>query len=422
MKSRKERLVSALEWLVSPLAILLTVWYVTSRLLRYTILMQEQKGIFLWTPDYLRQTLSDPWPLTTLISDFLTQFYQNPSHGGLVTAVIVTSAYLCVSHILRFFRFRWLAGLLASCVVWYVIAHSNTAHTGVVITVFGIAACLVSCLFPYSKADRGGSKEWLLRLAASIILLFGTTFILAKDRGLRDNEKWYAVEYASRCHDWKLVLGIATIDACKADVSYVPYALLALNATGQLGERILDYPVTGPESLGEGGEESWSNYSLRSIIYEVIGCPNEAIHMTYQYAAAMPHATSFGALRQLIRLQTENEDFTLARKYAEILKRSPRNRKVAENALKTIAEMEAKSTGEPVSNVSTAEDRMISNNSVYNMGAIISNCRNSTAAAGDRLLAHLLLSGNFAELGRTLGELYDTSNPDRLPKYFRIRP
>lgn len=420
MKLRKDKIVSMLESLVSPVAILLTVWYVTSRILRYTLLMQEQKGIFLWTPDYLRQTFSDPWPLTTFISDFLVQFYQNASDGALITAIIVTSIYFCVSQVLRFFKFRNLAGLLASCASWYVIAHSNTPHTGVVILVFSLAACLISTFLPYRRSEKGGSKVWMLQIVATAGLLFGTTFLLAKDKELKDNEKWYAVEYASRSHDWNLVLRIATIGTCRSDVSYVPYALLALNATGQLGEKMMDYPVSGPESLGEDGTESWSKYSLNSLIYEVTGCPNEAIHMTYQYAAAMPHATSFGALRQMIRLQTENEDFTLARKYAEILRQSPRNRQIAENAMKTIARMEAESTGEPMSNVSRVEDSMISNNPVYNMSSIISNCRNSTAAAGDRLLAHLLLSGKHAEFCSTLEHVYDTGNPERLPKYFRL--
>ena len=419
MKKGRKKLLSALEWLATPVAILLTVWYVSVRLLRYTFLMQEQKGIFLWTPDYLRQTFSDPWPVTTFLSDFLVQFYQNASDGALITAAIVTAVYLCVCQVLRFFKYRALAGLPASCLAWYIIVHSPTPHTGAAIAVFCIAAAMVATFIPYKRVDMGGSRMWAIRIAATAGLLFCTTYILAKDKELLDNEKWYAVEYASRSHDWNLVLRIATVDVCKSDMSYVPYALLALNATGQLGEKMLDYPVTGPESLGESGDESWSKDSFRSLVYEVSGCPNEAIHMAYQCAAALPHATGFGTLRQMIRLQMENEDFVLARKYAEILKRSPRNRKTAANAIKTIARMESERAGAPVGNVGSIEDSMISNNLVYNMSSIISNCRNATSAASDRLLAHLLLSGKQEEFSRTLEHFYDTDNLSGLPKYFR---
>ena len=419
MRLDKSKIVSLTEWVVMPVAILLTVWYITTQVLRYTLLMQEQKGLFLRTTDYLRQTFSDSWPVTTLLSDFLIQFYQNAVHAGLITALIVTAIYFCACFIFRFARIKGLAGLLAACVSWYLIAHAPTPHRGVVILVIAIAISLISVLIPYKKPKEAGKNAWMTLSAVTAVMLFATTYIIATDKEIKSNEKFAAVEYASRCHDWNLVLKIATISACKADMSYVPYAMLALSASGQLGERFMDYPVTGPESLGENGESSWSEYSLRSLIYEVTGCPNEAIHQTYQMAASLPHATSFGVLRQMMRLQMENGDYKLARKYAEVLARSPRNRKVAKAALEMADEME--SSSEPSSAIEPREDAVISyNNPMYNMGVIISNCHNATGAAGDRMLVHLLLSGDRQGFRSALEELYDTSKPEQLPKYYKL--
>ena len=97
-----------------PVAIVAIVWYVTLPILRYTLLMQEQKGLFLMTPDYFREVLSGSWPITTLISDFLVQFYSKPVLGSLLTGLIVAKVYLMGYTIFRFTSFRQVIGGLGA--------------------------------------------------------------------------------------------------------------------------------------------------------------------------------------------------------------------------------------------------------------------------------------------------------------------
>lgn len=424
-----------------PVAIAAIVWYVTLPVLRYTLLMQEQKGLFLFTHDYFRQVLSDSWPVTTLISDFLVQFYGNASLGALITALIVAKTYMMVCTIFRFTSFRQVLGGLAAAGTWYAIAHANTPHAGVVILMLAFLLALASLLVPLALkrlplafkklAVKAGPGTGWWQAAAAVALTVGAGFLVATDKDLRESERWYAVEYLSRAHDWDVLLQIATPATCRNDMSYTPYALLALNAKGQLGERILDYPVNGPESLGDLGEMTWSGYSLRSQIQEVVGGTNEAIHLTYQLGMALPHGTSFGTLRQLIRLEIENGSYGLARKHAQVLSRSPWNRKTAESAIRMADASEREAAGAGTAGISgtsldAAEDdlrrtdAMVSeNNAIYNLTAVIANSPHATSAARERLLCHLLLSGDAAGFRSLLREFYGDADRSRLPRYFR---
>ena len=402
-----------------PVAIVAIVWYVTLPILRYTLLMQEQKGLFLMTPDYFREVLSGSWPITTLISDFLVQFYSKPSLGALLTGLIVAKVYLMVCTIFRFTSFRQVIGGLGAALTWLAIAHANTPHTGVVILMFTFLAALLSTFLPYRKNSITW-KSGIFQATTVMALFLGSAAILVSDRELNQKEKWYAVEYTARVHDWDLVLAIATPELCRKDQSFVPYALLALNAKGMLAEKMFDYPITGPESLGDIGEMNWSGYSLRSQIHEVIGCPNEAIHLTCQMGMALPHGTGLGLLRQLIRLEIESGQYSLARKHAAILSRNPMNRKYSESALKMVEKAEKTvDSSHTDSYTPSYSDLMISNNAIYNLGGIISYSPYATDAARERLLCHLLLSGDMTSFNALLKEYSGNIPVNRLPKAFR---
>ena len=402
-----------------PVAIVAIVWYVTLPILRYTLLMQEQKGLFLMTPDYFREVLSGSWPITTLISDFLVQFYSKPSLGALLTGLIVAKVYLMVYTIFRFTSFRQIVGGIGAALTWIAIAHANTPHTGVVILMFTFLAALLSTFLPYRKNSITW-KSGIFQATTVMALFLGSAAILVSDRELNQKEKWYAVEYTARVHDWDLVLAIATPELCRKDQSFVPYALLALNAKGMLAEKMFDYPITGPESLGDIGEMNWSGYSLRSQIHEVIGCPNEAIHLTCQMGMALPHGTGLGLLRQLIRLEIESGQYSLARKHAAILSRNPMNRKYSESALKMVKKAEKTvDSSHTDSYTPSYSDLMISNNAIYNLSGIISHCPSATDAARERLLCHLLLSGDMTSFNALLKEYSGNIPVNRLPKAFR---
>lgn len=402
-----------------PVAIVAIVWYVTLPILRYTLLMQEQKGLFLMTPDYFREVLSGSWPITTLISDFLVQFYSKPVLGSLLTGLIVAKVYLMVYTIFRFTSFRQIVGGIGAALTWIAIAHANTPHTGVVILMFTFLAALLSTFLPYRKNSITW-KSGIFQATTVMALFLGSAAILVSDRELNQKEKWYAVEYTARVHDWDLVLAIATPELCRKDQSFVPYALLALNAKGMLAEKMFDYPITGPESLGDIGEMNWSGYSLRSQIHEVIGCPNEAIHLTCQMGMALPHGTGLGLLRQLIRLEIESGQYSLARKHAAILSRNPMNRKYSESALKMVKKAEKTvDSSHTDSYTPSYSDLMISNNAIYNLSGIISHCPSATDAARERLLCHLLLSGDMTSFNALLKEYSGNIPVNRLPKAFR---
>ena len=135
---------------------------------------------------------------------------------------------------------------------------------------------------------------------------------------------------------------------------------------------------------------------------------------------ALPHGTGLGLLRQLIRLEIESGQYSLARKHAAILSRNPMNRKYSESALKMVEKAEKTvDSSHTDSYTPSYSDLMISNNAIYNLSGIISHCPSATDAARERLLCHLLLSGDMTSFNALLKEYSGNIPVNRLPKAFR---
>ena len=153
-------------------------------------------------------------------------------------------------------------------------------------------------------------------------LLLSAVIVMTSSHRVREVERFSAVEYAASRHDWPRVLRRATPEATRDDRQLLPYALLALTESGQLPDRMMRYPV---RTVDDFCPESWSDrrgLAFKACLYECMGIPGEAIHNTFQAATALPHGSSFGTLRALVRLNRLKGDERLAHKYATILSHS----------------------------------------------------------------------------------------------------
>lgn len=69
--------------------VLFVLSFITGLLfLNCTFIHQGQFGLFLLTPDYLKQALTEPFPFSYILSSFLVQFYDIPAAGALLTAAM----------------------------------------------------------------------------------------------------------------------------------------------------------------------------------------------------------------------------------------------------------------------------------------------------------------------------------------------
>ena len=310
-----------------PLLLFVAVFVAEFLLRRYTFLQKEYFGLFLNTPDYWTDLWNGPHPLWTLAGDFLSQFYRLSWAGPALVALLATSCFL----LLRLFLRRFQIPLAA-----------------VIFT-----ALLVAALLP--KA--------------------------------RECERWAKVEYASLHMQWDKVLSVATPAAAAEDRVLIPYALLAHSERGTLPQNMFRYPVLGPEDIDLEGELTRHGYYFTSLVNECMGCTNEAIHNTFQAACTTPYGTSFGTLRQLIKFNIASGNKAMARKYCDVLEKSPFNAATARSARKVVEAMPERSYLDHGPSDTAA---VITHNTIRNL-RLLAGAGYFNAAAADRYRCLLLL-------------------------------
>ena len=297
-----------------------------------------QFSLFLLTPDYFAQVFREPFPVCRLLLSFVLQFFDIPAVGPLVVAAAVAAVYAAVFALLRKLR-------VSS-------ALSQALLSGAV-----VAACVAVAVSPS-----------------------------VKEKNCR-----YAVEQYARQHQWDKVLHIADPYTAGKDRALIPYALLALNAKGQLISGMNEYPLRGPQDLDMEGVQTGEGYWFSSILDECLGNYNEALHHLFQASCTLPQGMSQITLYQLIRFNMENENYTLARKYARILKRNPRNCILASKLLKTL---EGKPDREDTPEPDKAAAPVTTDAPMYNLAAL-HQAGIKSDLANERLAAYMKLSEKY---------------------------
>lgn len=315
---------------IIPILIFVAV-FLTLQIYAGHILVRDGRfTLFLLTPDYFAQVFREPFPISHIILSFVVQFFDIPFVGPAVIAVIAVALYSICHAIFR----RKLFSDVLPC-----------------------GLLLAGCLF--------------------ITVL----------QGIKRENRYCAVEQYARQHRWDDILDIARPDVVRDDRSLMPYAMLALNAKGQLVSNMGSYPLSGPQDLDMDGIQTREAYWFSSLLDEALGNYNEAVHHLFQASCFLPQGMSNISLYQMIRFNVENENYSLARKYAGILMRSPRNHFLAKRILKTLEGRQDR----PAS-TDGASAPVITDSPVVNLGHL-RKAGVQSAMANERLAAYLRLSG-----------------------------
>lgn len=232
-----------------------------------TLMLQESFALYLNTPDWKRDTFAGPWPLFHFAANWLLQFFHYVWGGPLILALLVTSVMMLLS-------------------------------------------------IPF----HGKKRQIFCWCFAGSVLLFGACLLNTKR--VRAREIHSSVELAMLNYRWKEILKVATPETVKKNRDLLPYALLALTETGQLGSQMFNYPIESDDDFFPNSWYSCSQLMFGSMLYERMGSVNEAIHLITQAGNALPYGTSFGILRRLATLYRLQGNDTLADKYLYILGKS----------------------------------------------------------------------------------------------------
>jgi len=234
----------------------------------FTLKGWESDDLFLRTPDYMAEVRSGSAPFLHFLRDYLLQFFYFRAAGPALIALGLTLVYVVVSLVFRCGWFRWL-----------------------------LAAVLM-----------GVAIFWVLRPS------------------VRQTERWAHLEYAAQQHQWDQVLHIATPQRAAHERDLIPYAFLALAARNELPDQMLRYPLRQGDDFDFQGEANQRYFLFKMVLFDALRCPNEAIHCNFQAAKDLPHGTSFGTLRRLVRYNRDAGNPVLVGKYEQILSRSTLHR------------------------------------------------------------------------------------------------
>jgi len=372
-----------------PLLLFAAVFCVSQFAQPYSLIQLENSGLFLLTPDWLREVMDGKYPLSEFVGSFLVQFYDIPVVGGLITAAVIALVYWAADRILSRLGlpFHRLVSLLAALICWVFTAGLDSNLPAVRIMLAAVIAALVFSLI--KPRPEKPAKRW--EIPAALVLVLAAVLFVVTDSGIKDTERLAKVQVNARRHRWDKVLEAATPEASASDPRLMPYAFLALGEKGELGDRLFKYPLSGPEDFDMEGDNSLTGCLFNSLLAESLGVPNEAIHHIFQYSCHLPHGMSHLTLYQLMRYNALKGDYTMVRKYAGILRHNPKNRSAARGILSRYA-----STADVADTLghSSAGARMVTNNPQYNL-AQMSLLGLGSGISINRFLCYQLLIGDL---------------------------
>jgi len=399
---------------IIPSVLFLAVFCVSFFCQRYSLIFREYIGLFLFTPDWLRETFTGSWPLSNFVASFLGQFYAEPVVGPMIPAAVTTVIYLCLSAVLRKCRapFHRLLALAAALSAWCFTASLSTSVAIAAVLLISVLLWLITLIIPVFRGEAAPNvKVWEFLACGALIV--GATLFVVFDKTTRENEELAKVIVSADRYDWAGVLKVATPERAKERPTLMPFAMLALNGQVKLSEAIFRYPVTGIETLDTSNEKNALSDLHQSYLYEIMDVPNEAIHQMFQFSTNFNHGMTHISLRRLIRLNIDAGQYNMAVKYATILRHNLFYRPQCSRIIAKYGSMENLCDSTQVASSSAL---VLTDDPTSNIMQLVKSGNNSPVVM-ERLLVYLLLERNLDDF-QTLFYSYDWAGK-RVPLHYQ---
>ena len=212
----------------------------------YHFFYHEQNQIFLWEWEYVSGYFNKPGGLTSLIGDFLTQFYYYLYAGATILTICIALAGLILYKALVNFKVNsWIAFVVALAVIVFLsVCHFSTSYK-LSSTISFI--CWLLALWGISAIRHKWLRlSCLLMMLLPAYLLFGTPKIKRLQAPDFVLEKDFAVDNEYRFGNYNKVLEIVKNSDGWTDQMLFFYNLV-LAQQGELSDHLLDFT---PNYLG----------------------------------------------------------------------------------------------------------------------------------------------------------------------------
>lgn len=316
---------------VTSVLLFLIMWAVWFFGYRYFLIWLEGYSYFSTLPDFASLYKGIPEGLPGYIGAFLHQFYKWPAVGAAIQAFFAVWPTVCIGLIIiRLFkepaRLLWIAFIIVPVFAYRQFWDMLLCNSVLCSLVSTVAMLVVLIATMIKKLQISLPKFMTVKLLNPLVMLvtvaLSVYFLIGLDRGNKDQEKMARLEYLAENKDWKGILNAVNVKDAWANDLMRRYAILAMSETGQLTEHAFRYGLKGASDFLFYDEINPLCLNFNAIFYECLDMHNATVQQSYQLGVQTVPGVGFDALRHLADTYIKLKDYTLAKKYVDILSHS----------------------------------------------------------------------------------------------------
>lgn len=306
-------------------AVLWAIWFF---MYPYFMRWMEGYSFFSTIPDYTGIMLDSFKDMPRYIGAFFLQFYKYPALGALIQALVPVGVTACAGIIIRkVFRgpdhLLWAAFLLLPFAVFIQLGDTDISKSVAMLLIAAASALAVS-VAAFCKRNflpcPSVLRHYILMITLPVVSVgFAVYVLLDNDKLGRYHEEVARLEYLGENADWDGILRTVSRQDALINKFARRYVLLALSETGRLPDYAFSYGLSDADDFLFQQEDYLFCRSFNVLFYRALGLTNPAVYHSYHYSLQSSYGVCFDAVRYLADLYIGLKDYTLAKKYIDIL-------------------------------------------------------------------------------------------------------
>lgn len=246
---------------------------------------------------------------------------------------------------------------------------------------------------------------------ASLVIIITAGYFLFYQTYHEKFESLLRMDQAAQDKKWEDVLKISQ-NASSFNRETLYFTTLALAHTGQLPDKLFDYPIQGIGCLFLPHELEYFLGVFGSELYYSLGSYNEALHLTFNASVDSPYGLDNRTLKRLIELNVRRKDSLVAHKYLKIAEHTLFYKDWAEEWKEKYREIP------PIADSVLNLDFFSGAQEFPQEMAMNYDLDNSNRFVLDYLLCSLLLNKDLNRFGQIFAMFYPYKKGDILPRLY----
>lgn len=302
-------------------------WYICYP---YFLMWLEGFSFFSTLQDFVPISLHLPADVFHYMGSFLLQLYSSPVMGAAVQALAPIVSLLCIWLVVkRLFTdpdtLFWLPFLALPALVYSQLNDINLEKTCMILTVSVVLAAviyLVTCFVKPSCNLPGFMHHKLVFILVPMLSVLLSLCLIKTGPLSSQHEDVARLTYMGRQGNWDEIIQTVSRKDALSDDYKKKYMLLALAQTDSLPEYAFKYGLKSSEDFIITDIAGPWDMQYNIQFYRMLGLHNAVIYYAYQQSLQSLPGICSDAVRTLADTYIELNDYTLAKKYVDLLSHS----------------------------------------------------------------------------------------------------